>query len=1132
MVHSNTGTTLTLCLGGVVIWALLWAVPAGAEKFSIAVLPDTQYYSASTNVPNTFTQQTTWIRDNRTHGGTAGDPHPIIYVAHLGDLVANNYCDSGGSAGSTEWQRATDAMEILRAAGIPHGVVPGNHDFDEVGAGDPPNGFCQDLADPDDYNGAGPENTGPLFGAGPSGYGAEAYHGGVRPGGGNENNYTLFQSAGGIEFISINLVYSQDALNTVSDWADGLLKQYPDRRAIITAHFILAQGSTCNSADPNFGNFGQELWNELRDNPNLFMMLSGHCRGEKWLRINPGESVAGIADSARSSCMGRVDALMSNYQNYGAPQNNSGNMRIMRFDTVANTLTIDTFSPIGSTVGTPNTSTSPSAMVDGTASDVTITNYKLDPILRPSVVLLQDVSGSMGWAIDGTPGVPPNQQRLGFAQEASKQFLDLMQLAPPDPGIVNIGIAKFGGAASEVFGLEVDTASNILTAKAEIDNLTAGGGTPLVAGVETAENMLNTQTCRAVVLLSDGYHNVPSRATVGDSPITNLLASLDANTRIFSVAFGNTVEVDIPLLKELANETRPSGLALDSQFFDATTSAASAGNATAWSPPTALATVYNKIIGDVLGLQAAVDPFGRIAAGEAQSFPVQVTEHDRQVTFHVSWATPQHQLLSFRVFDSSGNQIPPPGSEFYPGVKIVHGASYQIMAVQKEALRVPGRIGPDPWRLEIINHSKRSKETEPFMYSVLMDSGLKLHAGLDRAGHVVGDTVTLTAELREGRRPILGLTDVTVTVTAPEDGRGNWLSTHAVSPQQLKQIPAQKGAEALAPVVRKGLYLTDIAKVPFPSQKGPRTLRLFDDGSHGDATGADGIYTNRFSDTRKEGTYSFYFQAKGPTHNGNNFRREHQIQAYLSVQPTPETIEINVVRLASDDDKRFDVRVTPKDPHGNFLGPGYSGLITVAVTGGRDSGPLRDNLDGSYTQTVIVPLSTDEQDVQVTVTVGEASTDFGLDEKLDGKLSKPLKSLHAGIVRPFGDLDDITDAGPTVNLDLLYPLNRNLAWDLRLGFSNFDGSDGHSDINLLTVGANLKYTFNPTSPMRVFVNGGGGLYAFDPGDVEGGLNVGIGLNIPLSGRYSFEATYNYHKAVTASDSLHFDQFQLGVLASF
>lgn len=144
----------------------------------------------------------------------------------------------------------------------------------------------------------------------------------------------------------------------------------------------------------------------------------------------------------------------------------------------------------------------------------------------------------------------------------------------------------------------------------------------------------------------------------------------------------------------------------------------------------------------------------------------------------------------------------------------------------------------------------------------------------------------------------------------------------------------------------------------------------------------------------------------------------------------------------------------------------------------------------------------------------------------------PKFSLHAGLVDPSGALGAVADQGSTFNLDFVYPFTTQLAWDVRLGYSSFDGQLGLPDISLWTLDANIKFTVNPAAPVRFFLNGGLGIYHFDPGTFEGGGNVGLGLNVPVGSRFDFEATYNYHNAFTAAPDLEFNQFQLGFLVSF
>lgn len=144
----------------------------------------------------------------------------------------------------------------------------------------------------------------------------------------------------------------------------------------------------------------------------------------------------------------------------------------------------------------------------------------------------------------------------------------------------------------------------------------------------------------------------------------------------------------------------------------------------------------------------------------------------------------------------------------------------------------------------------------------------------------------------------------------------------------------------------------------------------------------------------------------------------------------------------------------------------------------------------------------------------------------------PAITFHTGFTHPYGRLNNVAGRGPTFNLGFLFPLVPELAWDVRLGFANFDGSSGRPDRDVWSVGANLKYTVNPASPIQLFLNGGPDVYHFDPGNLQLGFNVGLGLHVPINKIFSVEATYNYHNAFTASPLLHFDLFQVGFVTSF
>ena len=213
----------TLILAGLMMIALspVISVHVYAVDFTIIVLPDTQTYSEY--YPEIFQSQTQWIAENK-------DTLNIVYVAHEGDIVEH-------SENESEWIRADSAMSLLDAAMIPYGVVPGNHDE--------PTTFYNEYFGVDRFCNTYPTDC-------------RSYYGDAYPVGSNDNNYTLF-SAGGMDFIVINLEYVNTA-EGVLDWADQLLTDNSDRRAIVVSHYIL-------NSDATFDSWGQQIYDSLKRQP-------------------------------------------------------------------------------------------------------------------------------------------------------------------------------------------------------------------------------------------------------------------------------------------------------------------------------------------------------------------------------------------------------------------------------------------------------------------------------------------------------------------------------------------------------------------------------------------------------------------------------------------------------------------------------------------------------------------------------------------------------------------------------------------------------------------------------------------------------------------------------------------------
>jgi 3',5'-cyclic AMP phosphodiesterase CpdA len=232
---------ISILLIPVIIGTPDYKTQSGQDYFTIAVLPDTQFYAES--YPAIFDQQAQWIVDN-------AQSQNIVFVAHLGDLQ-DDYNNL------TEWGNARHSMDIIRAAGIPYSVVPGNHDLN-FDVGDSTN---FDLFFPyTDFTGY-------------------SWYGGHYPENSNTSNYELF-SAMGQDYIVLNPVCFNTLLDDATAWANGVLTQYSDRKAIIITHtYIDTEGNHISASNTA----GIAIWNNIvRWHNNVIAVFCGHTPGESY----------------------------------------------------------------------------------------------------------------------------------------------------------------------------------------------------------------------------------------------------------------------------------------------------------------------------------------------------------------------------------------------------------------------------------------------------------------------------------------------------------------------------------------------------------------------------------------------------------------------------------------------------------------------------------------------------------------------------------------------------------------------------------------------------------------------------------------------------------------------------------
>jgi len=211
------------------------AFMSSKADFTIGLIPDTQKMVLSDTETKKFNANMKWYVDK-------SDSLKLAFVSHLGDIVDTK---TGVTA---EWQRAQTAMNILKADSMAYTMCQGNHD---------------DIINFRKYF--------PV-----SDWEGKSYFGGIKALGGLENAFYLFK-LDGMDFIVVVIETAyKTQLNPASwDWANQILTQYKDRRAIIVSHNINESG-------------GSNIVNIAKNHDNVFLVLGGHSciREHSWTEKN------------------------------------------------------------------------------------------------------------------------------------------------------------------------------------------------------------------------------------------------------------------------------------------------------------------------------------------------------------------------------------------------------------------------------------------------------------------------------------------------------------------------------------------------------------------------------------------------------------------------------------------------------------------------------------------------------------------------------------------------------------------------------------------------------------------------------------------------------------------------------
>ncbi|EEI62016.1 LamG-like jellyroll fold domain-containing protein [Corynebacterium glucuronolyticum] len=299
---------VTTALVGSLVPAVADAAPGEAHnlgsRFTLAVLPDTQFYSryeapsggqmfANRYGSNPFDSQAHFVVDN-------AKTLNIPFTSHLGDVVDQNDV-------ADQWDIADRAMAVLENGGMNYSILPGNHDLGM-------NGSTSTFSS---HFGTARAQKNETFGDRTTA---------TVNGQDVESEYHIFE-AEGQKYLVLALGFR--APDETLDWAQKIIDEHPDLPVILTSHEISnIDGEGTIRLTPEYG---QHLWDTfIAKNDQIFLTIAGHHHGAGYsvMQNNFGHDVVTILQDYQMAYLG-----------------GNGLMGLLEFDLTGNSLDMTAFSP-------------------------------------------------------------------------------------------------------------------------------------------------------------------------------------------------------------------------------------------------------------------------------------------------------------------------------------------------------------------------------------------------------------------------------------------------------------------------------------------------------------------------------------------------------------------------------------------------------------------------------------------------------------------------------------------------------------------------------------------------------------------------------------------------------------------
>ena len=265
------------------------ATPRDEYDFTVAWESDTQYYNEN---PAFYPHQLAihrFLLEQR-------DALNLQYLVHTGDIV-DDYDQP------EQWERADAAYAQFDQAGLPYGVLAGNHDVGHA---------AQDYSQYSARFGAARFEGNPWYG------------GQLQD---NRGHYDLI-TADGIDLLVLYMGWGP--ADEQIAWMNEVARAYPERKVWIALHeFMLTTGG--------LGPIPQRVMDEVvATNPNVFAVSSGHYHDAYTRTDEFDDDGDGTADRT-------VYSMLFDYQ--GLTEGGQGYLRLLHFDNDEGRIVVRTYSP-------------------------------------------------------------------------------------------------------------------------------------------------------------------------------------------------------------------------------------------------------------------------------------------------------------------------------------------------------------------------------------------------------------------------------------------------------------------------------------------------------------------------------------------------------------------------------------------------------------------------------------------------------------------------------------------------------------------------------------------------------------------------------------------------------------------